>query len=101
MFYPHLRRNVNMVVFTEAWAEAFIKRVRQHAGVWNKTKVHILNRKSQMAFYGMLQRMQEAADANYLWHLITNFASGVPGKTVGAYGWLTHQKVDFVLQAAE
>lgn len=100
MLYPHLRRDTNLVMFTEEWAAPFVRRVRETAGLSGKTKVHVLNQSSNMAFYSMLPRLQENADRNYIWHLMTNFASGVAQKTTAGYSWVTHQKFDFMLQAA-
>mmetsp|Transcript_61755 Transcript_61755/g.108162 ORF Transcript_61755/g.108162 Transcript_61755/m.108162 type:complete len:448 (-) Transcript_61755:189-1532(-) len=100
-FYPHLTRDVPMVIYTEAWAEPFVNIVRTKWGLMDRTKVIVLTRQSKMAFYDLLPKMQEISDRNHMWHFLSNYAGGVVGKTLALYGWINHQKVDFVLQAAE
>lgn len=101
LFYPHLLRDVPMVIFAEQWAVTFARTVRKSAGLSNKTKIIMLTRNSKMLFYPLLDRMMEIADRNYAWNFLHRFAGGNAGKTVGAYDWINHQKADFMLQAAE
>lgn len=101
MFKPHLCRDANLVVFCEAWAVPLVRQVRQALGLESKTQVVVLTQQSRLEFYKYLPRMVQNAENDYLWHLIHGFSAGVPQHVVAQYGWITHQKFDFMMQAAE
>lgn len=101
MLHVHLLRNVNLVVFVERWAAQFVMAIRRQHGLEHKTKMHVLTRDSPMSFYPLLDTMQDIADRNHIWHLLTGWQAGVPEKSLARYGWINHQKIDFVNQAVK
>jgi hypothetical protein len=99
MWDVHLRRNVSMVIFTEAWAEPFVRTIRRHIGLEHKTSIRLLTKQSKMYFYKFIPRMQAVADRNRLYDWATGTES--VARSNALYGWINHQKIDWLAQVTE
>lgn len=100
MMQSQLVRHYNLVIYTEPWAVEFVTNYRMKLGLANRTKVYQLTRSSQMAFYHLLPEMRRITRRNWFMHFLTGWQSGVAQKSISQYGWMTHQKIDFMLQTA-
>jgi len=98
--FPHLMRDINLVVYTEPWAVQAVLRVREQAGYANKTHViPLATNSAYLGFYDLLPEMQRIGARNYLvnWYHGTDTA----WKVVGRYAWITHEKFSFVRHAVK
>ena len=75
-----------------------LAQARQHHGLWNKTDLHVLTRSSQAEYLKLLPQMQAIGDRAWWWFLL-NGKKPHNTKVVPLYGWVNHQKLDFVQQA--
>jgi len=98
---PHLGREVPMIFYTEAHMAPYVTKVREAMGFANLTKVVVLTRESNMAFWDVLPRTQEVFDQHFVKFWIHAFKGGFPEHRVAAYPWITHQKFDWMLQSAK
>lgn len=101
MLQSQLVRHYNLVAYVEAWAVPFVQNYREQLGLANMTKVHTLTQRSRMEFYHLLPSMRAATERNFWAHFFSGWASGVAQKSVPHYGWINHQKIDFMMQTVE
>ena len=99
MFAVHLRRNVSMVVFTEAWAAPFVNAVRDDMGLRHKTSVRVLTKQSKLYFYQFIPKMQAAADQRRVLEWVTGTAT--TARVNALYAWINHQKYEWLAQISE
>ncbi|CAE7567317.1 unnamed protein product [Symbiodinium necroappetens] len=115
MFGPHLHRQYDLVFYGEAWALEVVFAVRTKLGLQNRTRLRLLEvakdseesaaskwgKPATLAFHHLLEEMQVIADRKYCRYLLNRFVSGVSGKMIANYGWVVHEKANFIVQAVQ
>eukprot|EP00439_Symbiodinium_sp_Y106_P062583 s1620_g9.t1 len=113
MFGPHLHRQYDLVFYGEAWALEVLFAVRSALGLQNRTHLRLLEvaegseesaaskwgQPASLAFHHLLEKMQVIVARKYCRYLLNSFHSGISGKAIPNYAWVTNEKANFVVQA--